>query len=75
LNGYLASHLADPALLRGDKFEDFMADRQRRLLCLIEEAMGKKAYTGTVAEEGTDAAGDLDEIEAALTIRTSLPRA
>ena len=38
LDAYLESHLIDPALLRADKFEGFMADRQRRLLALIEES-------------------------------------
>jgi hypothetical protein len=35
------SHLIDPALLRADKFEAFMPDRQKRLLGLIEQATGK----------------------------------
>ena len=29
-------------------------DRQKRLLGLIEQAMGKAAYAGNVPEEGTD---------------------
>lgn len=54
LDEYLSSHLIDPALLRADAFEEFMADRQRRLLRLIETATGKTAYAGEVAEEGSD---------------------
>jgi hypothetical protein len=36
LDGYLTSHLIDPSLLRTDRFEDFMMDRQKKLLALIE---------------------------------------
>lgn len=68
LDGYLKSHLIDPMLLRADKFAAFMDDRQRRLLALIEEAMGKRAYTGAGAEEGEDAEADEDTVEAELTI-------
>ena len=68
LDGYLASHLIDPALLRADKFEEFMGDRQKRLLALIEQAMGKNSYTGSVPEEGEDAEADEDTTEAVLTI-------
>ena len=31
-----------------------MEDRQKRLLGLIEQAMGKAAYSGNVPEEGED---------------------
>ena len=68
VDAYLHSHLIDPALLRADKFADFMEDRQRRLLSLIEQATGKAAYTGTVPEEGEDAEGDEDTVEAELTM-------
>jgi len=68
LDGYLASHLVDPSLLRTDNFEAFMADRQKRLLTLIEQATGKAAYTGSVPEEGKDVEGDEDAVEAELTI-------
>lgn len=54
LDGYLATHLIDPALLRSDQFDALMVDRQKRLLGLIEQAMGKAAYTGNMPEEGTD---------------------
>jgi hypothetical protein len=54
LDGFLRSHLIDPILLRSDDFAGFMADRQRRLLALIEGAIGKPAYSGPSAEEGED---------------------
>jgi hypothetical protein len=68
LDAYLRSHLVDPDLLRSDKFEAFMEDRQKQLLTLIEHAMGKAAYTGSIAEEGEDAEIDEDTEEAELTI-------
>jgi hypothetical protein len=60
LNGFLESHLIDPAILREDGFEAFMADRQKRLLDLIEQATGKEAYIGQVPEEGEDVEDDPD---------------
>ena len=45
-----------------------MDDRQRRLLALIEQAMGKAAYTGNAAEEGENVEADEDLAEAGLTI-------
>jgi hypothetical protein len=68
LNAFLSSHLIDPSLVRADSFEAFMADRQKRLLALIEKAMGKAAYVGDEPEEGEDVDGDEDTIEAELTI-------
>lgn len=70
LDGYLASHLIDPALARGDNFEAFMADRQKRLLGLIEQATGKTAYAGDGGEEGVDVEADEDTVEAEMTIGT-----
>jgi hypothetical protein len=64
LDQHLNSHLIDAALLRADAFEAFMDDRQARLLALIEAAMGKKAYAGSVPEEGEDDETE-DELEAA----------
>ncbi len=55
LNSFVETHLIEPALLRADKFEAFMVDRQNRLLALTEEALGKAAYSGTSAEEGEEA--------------------
>ena len=54
LDSFLESHLIDPGLLRADKFQDFMTDRQKRLLALIEKALGKAAYSGAPAEEGEE---------------------
>lgn len=67
LDRYLSSHHLDPYLLRADAFKDFMADRQKRLLALIEQATGKAAYVGDVEEEGEDAEVDEDDVEAKLT--------
>lgn len=58
LDGYLKSHLIDPDLLRRDRFDAFMEDRQRRLLGLIEKAMGKAVYSGNQVEEGEEIEGD-----------------
>lgn len=70
LDGYLQSHLIDPAILRTDKLEPFMEDRQKRLLGLIEQAMGKAAYSGNVPEEGEDTETIEDDAEAALLLPT-----
>ncbi len=70
LDNYLQSHLIDPALLRADKFDAFMEDRQKRLLGLIEQATGKVAYSGSVAEEGEDTEAIEDDAEAALLLQT-----
>ncbi|MBT9158373.1 MAG: hypothetical protein DDT36_01379 [Firmicutes bacterium] len=68
LDVYLRSHLIDPSLLRSDEFYPFMADRQKRLLALIEQATGKVAYVGDVQEEGEDVEADEATMEAELTI-------
>ena len=68
LDDYFRSHLIDPHLLRTDAFDAFLADRQRRLLALIEQATGKAAYAGSVEEEGQDVEADEDTVEAELTI-------
>lgn len=65
LDDYLRSHLIDPTILRRDDFEAFMADRQKRLLVLIEQATGKAAYTGEVQEEGIEIPIDEDMVDAA----------
>jgi len=46
LDGYLSSHMIAPDLLRANKFVEFMDDRQKRLLALIEQATGKPTHTG-----------------------------
>ncbi len=71
LDAFLSSHLIDPALLRANAFDAFMAERQKRLLALIEQATGKAAYTGQVPEEGEDAEADPDAIEAEKTIKAA----
>lgn len=68
LDAYLSSHLVDPAILRGDEFEAFMVDRQKRLLGLIEQATGKSAYAGEEQEEGVDVEADEDAVEAEMVI-------
>lgn len=68
LNAYLSSHLIAPEILRSDDFETFMADRQKRLLGLIELATGKAVYAGETHEEGTDAEADADTVEAEMVI-------
>ena len=68
LDEYVTSHLINPSLLRSDKFLEFMEDRQKRLLQLIEKATGKVAYTGDQPEEGEGVEGDEDTMEAELTI-------
>lgn len=68
LDSYLSSHLVAPDLLRTDKFAEFMEDRQKRLLALIEQATGKQAYTGPLPEEGEPVEGDDDSVESSLTI-------
>jgi hypothetical protein len=65
LNTFLESHHITPNLLRADNFDKFLEDRQKRLLALIEQAMGKAAYTGTELEEGEDLEGDAETLEAA----------
>ncbi len=68
LNSFLASHLIEPSFLRADKFDSFMEDRQNKLLALIEQAMGKSAYTGDAAEEGLDVEGNETAMETEQTV-------
>jgi hypothetical protein len=68
LDTYLKSHLIACSLLRADRFDEFMADRQRQLLALIEQATGKVAYAGGYPEEGEDVDVDEDNLEAEYTI-------
>ena len=59
LDTYLASHAIDPALLRADRFVDFMADRENRLLTLIAAATGHPiARTAPYPEDGQDVLQD-----------------
>jgi hypothetical protein len=66
LDCYIASHLIGPTFLRTDDFEAFMADRQRQLLGLIEQATGQTVFGGETAEE--DAETDPETAEAELTM-------
>jgi len=50
LDEILATHLIEPALLRGDAFDQFIRDRARQLLDMVEKAMGK-AVVGRDAED------------------------
>jgi hypothetical protein len=68
LDNYLRSHLIDPAILRRDDFDAFMADRQKRLLRLIEQATGKTVYAEEEPEEGVDVDADADTVEAEMVI-------
>lgn len=68
LDTYLRSHLIDPALVRNDSFDKFLADRQRRLLGIIEQVTGKAAYAGEASEEGVDVEIDEDGVEAGMTV-------
>lgn len=68
LDTYLRSHLIESTLLRADKFDAFLADRQKRLLALIEQATGKLTYSGDVAEEGVDLDVDEESLEAGMTV-------
>jgi hypothetical protein len=62
LDGYLTSRLIDPLLLRADRFEDVMMDRQKKPLALIEQATGKAAYVDNVPEEGENLEADEDTV-------------
>jgi hypothetical protein len=68
LDTYLKSHLIDPSLLRADDFDEFMIDRKKRLLVLIEQATGKVTFRDDSQEEGEDVEADEDSIEAEHTI-------
>lgn len=68
LDSYLTSHLITPSLLHADQFDAFMADRQKQLLALIEQATGKTPFIGDIQEEGEDVEADEDTIEAEHTI-------
>lgn len=72
LDAYLVSHSIDPAALRSDNFERFMAERREQLLDLIERAMGKSVYrdstesAATPFDDGEQEAVDGDVTEMAL---------
>lgn len=51
MDALLSSHALDPALLRSDDFDRFVEDRRRRLVALIERAMGKQISWTSEKEE------------------------
>lgn len=51
MDALLASHALEPALLRSDDFDRFVEDRRRRLVALIERAMGKQVILSEEKEE------------------------
>jgi hypothetical protein len=51
MDALLASHALEPALLRSDDFDRFIEDRRRRLVALIERAMGKQVNLAGEKEE------------------------
>lgn len=60
IDGHLRSHGIDPALLRADRFDDFLADRERWLLSLIAKATGHPVMGADIAGlDGDDAPDDL----------------
>lgn len=71
LDGHVASHLVAPHLLRTDDFEGFMADRQSRLLALVEAAMGKAAHRGSDAGYVTEADDDDETAESGLVMEAA----
>lgn len=68
LDARLSSHALDVKLLRADDFDSFMADRQIRLVALIEAAMGKPVALIGDSDSEIDAELDDLEEEAAKTI-------
>jgi hypothetical protein len=55
LDECLRSHAIDPDLLRRDDFENFIADRRRRLLALISRATGHRLVdAGPAFDDGVD---------------------
>ena len=60
LSEILVSHALDPALLRADDYEGFIADRRKRLSQLVATAMGKRV--STIPEGGEYIQNDEQEI-------------
>jgi hypothetical protein len=62
IDRHLQSHLIDPALLRADDFDAFVARRREALLALIEKAIGKSIYRGSGSDEPVeDVLPDVDD--------------
>lgn len=51
INRYLHSHAINPDLLWNDQFDQFMADRELKLLALISRATGHRIVKGGLTEE------------------------
>jgi len=68
LDDYLRSHLIDPARLRADNFESFIADRQSQLLGLIEKATGQTIRREAEASAAAEAETDAETLESELTM-------
>jgi len=68
LDSYLVTHLIDPARLRADDFEAFIAERQSQLLGLIERATGQTIRREPDVGTAADAETDDDSMEAELTM-------
>ncbi|MCL4748125.1 MAG: hypothetical protein KJZ83_22350, partial [Burkholderiaceae bacterium] len=66
LDAFLAEHQMDPALLRADDFERFIADREKRLLALIARATGHRVESDPAAEEGEEPEDQPPDLEAAV---------
>ena len=71
LDQLLMSHFIYPELIRSDDFDEFMNDRQTKLLSLIELSIGKPAYTGSEPEEGVDVEPDENGTEVERTLAMS----
>lgn len=72
LDSYFWSHLINPDRVRANDFPGFMEDRQKRLVTLIEQAMGKSVYQGPASDDDDDDDGvaelDIDTEESKMTI-------
>jgi hypothetical protein len=64
MDAILVSHLIDPQRLRADDFVGFMEEREKRLLELIGEAMGKSVHHDASAPP-TPADDELEQMEPA----------
>lgn len=64
----LRSHQIAPDLLRTDRFEDFLADRQRHLLDLIRGVGVRVAGADYLMDDDVEVAEDEDGIEASRTV-------
>ena len=72
LDELVSTHLIDPALLRGDDFDRFIRGRARRLLDLVEKAIGK-AVAGRDSEEAVAAFGGPLTMGDETGVRTEVP--